>query len=168
MVEELVTEERMSQEDLRTWSLAYSLSVDVYVCAERYLMKDFKECISAFIINNFEIAGLDAALPSVLESCKTLLDGVSQMDPLLKKVFARVGFLQARLWKNYPEETRNFFMENAELATLIMKEMIERREEDLAADLPAMERPLPPSPPGTDDIHIIQGPRRRYDGPMYR
>lgn len=127
----------MSQEDLRTWSQAYILSIDVYVCAERYLMKDFKETISAFIINNFEIAGQDAALPSVLESCRTLLDGVSPMDPLLKKIFARVGFLQARLWKIFPEETSKFFTEDAQLTTMIMKEMAERREEDMAADLPA-------------------------------
>ena len=51
MVEEPVLEERMSQEDLRTWSLAYTLSIDVYVCADRYLMQDFKICISNFIIN---------------------------------------------------------------------------------------------------------------------
>src|SRR5277367_5497186 len=44
--EEAVLEERMSREDLHTWSLAYSLSVDVYVCAERYLMNDFKNCIA--------------------------------------------------------------------------------------------------------------------------
>ncbi|TAQ90460.1 hypothetical protein B7494_g1182 [Chlorociboria aeruginascens] len=139
-------EDRMSIEDLRTWCLAYSLSVDVYVCAERYLMQDFKSCISACIINNFEIAGLDAAQPSVLASCKTLLAGVSTMDPLLKKVFARVGFLQARLWKKFPEETSAFFMENPELATLIMKEMAERREEEKKDDLPAMERAIPLSP----------------------
>jgi hypothetical protein len=41
----------MSPEDLRTWSLAYTLSIDVYVCADRYLMQDFKDCISAFIVN---------------------------------------------------------------------------------------------------------------------
>lgn len=156
-----MTSERMSQEDLRTWALAYSLAIDVYICAERYLMRDFKECISAFIVNNFEIAGLDAAIPSVLESCKTLVDGVSLTDPLLKKVFARVGFLQARLWKNFPEETNKFFTEDAHLTTLIMKEMAERREEDMA-ELPAMERHIPPPPPGPDEI-VIQGPRpHRY------
>lgn len=82
----------MSVEDLRTWSLAHSLSIDVYVVASRYLMNDFKECISAYIINNFEIAGMEAALPTVLQSCKKLSLGVSPMDSLLKKVFARVGF----------------------------------------------------------------------------
>jgi hypothetical protein len=51
MVEEPILEERMSQEDLHTWSLAYTLSIDVYVCADRYLMQDFKKCISAFIVN---------------------------------------------------------------------------------------------------------------------
>jgi hypothetical protein len=59
------------------------------------------------------------------------------MDPLLKKVFARVGFLQARMWKNYQEETQSFFAENPDLAFLIMKEMVERRELDIEDDLPA-------------------------------
>jgi hypothetical protein len=53
VVEEPIVEERMSHEDLRTWSLAYALSVDVYVCAERYLMQDFKTCIAAYIINRY-------------------------------------------------------------------------------------------------------------------
>lgn len=162
-LDEPPAEERMSEEDLRTWSIAYSVSVNVYVCAERYLMQDFKSCIAAFIVNNFEVAGSDAALPSVLNSCKTLYDGVSSMDPLLKKVFARVGFLQARLWKKFPEETTIFFMDNPELSTLILKEMAERREEDVKDDLPAMDRPpLPPTP--REDM--IQGPRRRNYGPI--
>lgn len=162
-LDEAPVDERMSQEDLRTWSIAYSISVNVYVCAERYLMQDFKSCVAAFIVNNFEVAGSDAALPSVLHSCRTLYDGVSSMDPLLKKVFARVGFLQARLWKKYPEETANFFMDNPELSTLILKEMAERREEDVKDDLPAMERPpLPPLP----REEIMQGQRRRNYGPI--
>ena len=61
------------------------------------------------------------------------------MDPLLKKVFARVGFLQARMFKKYQEETQAFFAENPEMAFLIMKEMVERREEDSTDDLPASE-----------------------------
>jgi len=131
-------------------------------------MNDFKACIAAFITNNFEIAGFDAAIPSVLESCKTLHDGVSLNDPLLKKIFARVGFLQARLWKNYPEETRRFFEDDAQLTTLIMKEMVHRREEDSAV-LPAMDRYVPLSPgPGMVDVHIVQGRRPRYNGPVYR
>ncbi|TVY57029.1 hypothetical protein LCER1_G003533 [Lachnellula cervina] len=159
--EEPVVEDRMSPEDLRTWSYAYSLSIDVYVCANRYLMQDFKAAISAFIINNFEIAGLDAAQPSVLQSCKTLHDGVSLMDPLLKKVFARVGFLQARLWKNFREHISGFYEENPKLVAIIMKEMIERREEDVKDDLPAMDRHIPPPPPPPfEEIHIVDGPRR--------
>jgi hypothetical protein len=150
----------MSQEDLRTWAMAYTLSVDVYVCANRFLMPDFKQCISNCIVNNFEIAGLDAALPAVLQSCKTLHAGLSPTDPLLKKIFARVGFLQARLWKNYGEETDAFFKENPELSTIIMREMTERREEDSRDDLPPMERPLP-NPLPTNNI-IIGGPARPY------
>jgi hypothetical protein len=150
----------MSSQDLRTWSYAYSLAIDVYVCANRYLMQDFKAAISAFIINNFEIAGLDAAQPSVLWSCKTLYNGVSMMDPLFKKVYARVGFLQARLWKNFHEQTSAFYEDNPKLVAIIMKEMIERREEDVKDDLPAMDRPIPPPPLSPDEIHIIDGPRR--------
>lgn len=56
MVEEPIVEERMSREDLRTWSLAYTLSIDVYVCAERYCLQDFKACIAAFIINRYAIS----------------------------------------------------------------------------------------------------------------
>jgi hypothetical protein len=55
VLEEPILEERMSQEDLRTWSLAYTLSIDVYVCADRYLMQDFKKCIAAFIVNRYVI-----------------------------------------------------------------------------------------------------------------
>lgn len=158
-----MAEERMSAEDLRTWSLAHSLAIDVYIVAERYLMKDFKECISAYIINNFEIAGLEAAQPPVLQSCVKLSLGVSPNDTLLKKVFARVGFLQARLWKNFSNETAAFFAENPEIAVLLMKEMMERKEEEVKDDLPAMDRSPPFPSPGEIFVHG----RRRYNGPMY-
>lgn len=89
------------------------------------------------------------------------------MDPLLKKVFARVGFLQARLWKNFPEETQIFFTENPDLAISIMKEMVERREEDKHDSLPPMDRPILPPTFGPEDV-FIQGPRRRRDARVYR
>jgi len=88
------------------------------------------------------------------------------MDPLLKKVFARVGFLQARMWKNYQEETQNFFAENPDLAFLIMKEMVERRELDIEDDLPAMERPPPLFPLGPEEIFVHPGRPRRYPRQM--
>jgi len=69
--------------------------------------------------------------------------------------------------KNFPEETQAFFSENPELALSIMKEMVERREDDLPSNLPPMDRPVPLVPYNPDEI-IIQGPRRRYDGPIYR
>lgn len=156
----------MSEEDLRTWTLAYSLSIDVYVCAERYLMNDLKTCISNYIINQFEIAGHDAAQPGVLVSCKVLHAGVPTSDPLLKKVFARVGFLQTRMRKNFRSYANEFFLENPELTNLIMQEMGERTEEDVKDHLPSMDRPLIPPPP-RDDV-IIPGPRRRYDHNGYR
>lgn len=45
-------------------------------------------------------------------------------------MFARVGFLQARLDKDFPAETAEFFQENPDLALLIMREMVERTEEE--------------------------------------
>ncbi len=87
------------------------------------------------------------------------------MDPLLKKVFARAGFLSARLSKNFPEETQTFFSENSELTYLIMKEMIERKEEDRPDDLPPMHRHMPP-PLGPEEI-VIQGPRHYHPRPIY-
>lgn len=163
-VEEPPPEERMSNEDLRTWTMAYSLSIEVYVCAERYLMNDFKACIARYIVDQFEIAGVDAAQPGVLASCKVLYDGVSSLDHLLKKVFARVGFLQSRLYKNFFEETNEFLKENPDLARLIMRETMERMEEDNKNDLPAMDR-LDVLPPPPRDEYVPQGPRprRRYD-----
>lgn len=87
------------------------------------------------------------------------------MDPLLKKVFARVGFLQARLWKNFSDETQSFFMENPELALLIMKEMVERRDQDKSDNLPPMDRQEIVVQPEAVIIH--QGPRPRRYRPMY-
>ncbi|KAL2064900.1 hypothetical protein VTL71DRAFT_4040 [Oculimacula yallundae] len=167
--EDPIPEERMSQEDVRTWALAYSLSIDVYVCAERYLMQDFKAAIAAYVINSFEIAGIDAAIPTVLQSCQTLQAGLSPLDPLLRKVFARVGFLQARLWKQFPEETQIFFTENPDLAILIMKEMVQRRAEDMRDSLPPMDsRPILDAGFGQEDV-FIQGPGgpRRRNGRYY-
>jgi len=148
--------------------MAYSLSIEVYVCAERYLMSDFKNCIASYIVNQFEIAGVDAAQPAVLASCKTLYDGVSSLDPLLKKIFARVGFLQPRLHKKFSHETYEFLKDNPEVAQLMMKETMERVEEDSKNDLPAMDRLIVPPPPRDDNV--IQGPRprRRYDPNVYR
>ncbi|KAL3423720.1 hypothetical protein PVAG01_05467 [Phlyctema vagabunda] len=154
-------QERMSAEDIRTWTSAYVLSVDVYVCAQRYLMDDFMSHVAEYIVNTFEVAGIEAALPSVLFSCKTLKEGVSETDSLLKKIFARVGFLQGLMWKQFPEETANFFTENPELAPMIMKEMSEKREEEgVANELPAMERATM-QPPVVPEEEIVRPNRAR-------
>ena len=133
-------EPRMDGEDMRTWLMAYELSVDVYICAERYCLDDFKSCIRLCIIDYLETAGMDAAQPLLLECCRKLHAGLSANDVLLKMVFARVGFMLARLWKNHGEETHLFWMENAEVGGMIMKETMERREMDAGEDLPAMSR----------------------------
>lgn len=151
-VQEFVPEPRMSEEDIRTWIMTYELSIDVYLCAERFLMIDFKSCIAEGIIDGFETAGVQAARPEVLASCKNLHGGTSNNDPILKKVFARVGFLLARLWKSFPEETHNFWMQNPEVGSLIMKETMERRDQDANEDLPAMDRPTMRSSIASDDM----------------
>jgi len=143
--DEIVTEARMTPEDLRSWLMTYELSVDVYCCAERYLMNDFKSCVADFIVDKLETAGVDAAQPQVLLCCKTLHNGLGNNDALLKKVFARVGFMLARLWKNFPEETHSFCLENPDVSGLILKETMERREED-SDELPAMDRASSRSP----------------------
>lgn len=130
----------MDAEDMRTWLMAYELSVDVYICAERYCLDDFKACVRLCIIDYLETAGMDAAQPLLLECCRKLHAGLSGNDVLLKMVFARVGFLLARLWKNWGEETQMFWVENPEVGGLIMKETMERREMDAGDDLPAMSR----------------------------
>lgn len=137
---DLAPEPRMDGEDMRTWLMAYELSVDVYICAERYCLDDFKACIRLCIIDYLETAGMDAAQPLLLECCRKLHAGLSSNDVLLKMVFARVGFMLARLWKNYGEETHLFWMENVEVGGMIMKETMERREMDAGEDLPAMSR----------------------------
>ncbi|OBT53358.1 hypothetical protein VE04_06703 [Pseudogymnoascus sp. 24MN13] len=108
----------MDEEDMQTWLMAYELSVDVYICAERYCLDDFKSCIRLCIIDYLETAGKDAARPLLLECCRKLHAGLSANDVLLKMVFARVGFMLARLWRNYGEETHLFWMENAELSAM--------------------------------------------------
>lgn len=112
------------------------------------------------LIISFEVAGLEAAIPTVLYSCKTLQQGVSPLDPLLKKVLSRVGFLQARLGKDFPDETLSFFSDNPDLPHLIMREMIERIEEDRPDTLPPMEAPLRH---GTlrEEFNAVQARRRR-------
>ncbi len=115
--------------------------------------------------SSFEVAGFEAAVPAVLQSCKTLYHGVSPVDPLLKKIFARVGFLQSHLWKNFAQETQSFFNENPELALAIMREMVERREQDKFNVLPSMERPPPIVPvPRQDGFRMPGGPWVGPDG----
>lgn len=139
----------MTEEDLRSWLMAYELSVDVYICADRYLMDEFKKCVAKAIEDQLETAGMDAAEPRVLHCCKKLHDALPENDVLLRKVFARVGFMLPRLRKDFQPETQNFWMENPEVNWAIMKETMERREQDYSDQLPAMDsfpvaRPPPP------------------------
>ncbi|KAI5465909.1 hypothetical protein BGZ63DRAFT_347275 [Mariannaea sp. PMI_226] len=131
---------RIDGEDMRTWLMAYELNLDVYICANRYLMEDFGKSVMRSCIDMLETAGIDAAHPQVLRLCRKLYAGVPEDDQLLKMVLARVGFLQPTLWKKYPQETSEFLVENPELAAAILRETVMRHEANLVTlDLPSME-----------------------------
>lgn len=136
----------MSTEDIRSWLATYTLSISVYIVAERYLLRDFKAAVHVFIINALETAGMQAAQPEILGECKRLFEGVGEDDDLLKKVFARAGFLLARLWREWPLETKAWWVDpdNCEVSARVMREMVERREEDEREGgvLPAMQRAI--------------------------
>lgn len=142
---------RIRGEDLRTWLLAYELNIDVYVLANKFLLEGFKREIARAAIDMLETAGSDAAVPEVLCLCGKLYSGLAESDPLLRMVFARVGFLQPLLWRRAPDDTNGFLVANPEIAALVLRETVARREEDISGRfLPSMERlwlPLPPPPP---------------------
>jgi hypothetical protein len=80
--------------------------------------------------------------------------GLAEADPLLRMVLARVGFLQPLLWRRSPDETGGFLVANPEVAALILRETVSRREEDIGGrTLPSMERPWYPPPP-TDPVRV--------------
>jgi hypothetical protein len=142
-----MTETRISDQDLRTWLLTYELNLDIYICANKFLLDDFKLAVARACIDMLESAGADAAQADVLYLCARLYQGLPESDSLLKMIFARMGFLQPHLFRRIPKETLEFLHEHPEVSALILKEMGSRREEDHGQNhLPAMERALfPPS-----------------------
>ncbi|KAL9571417.1 hypothetical protein ACKAV7_004755 [Fusarium commune] len=130
--------ERITGEDLRTWFLAYELNLDVYICATRYLMDDFRKAVMRSCVDMLETAGWDAAQPKMMHLCRKLYRSVPEVDDLLKMVMARVGFLQPLLWKRAPVETSEFLVSNPELAATILRETVMRHSQP-TADLPSME-----------------------------
>ncbi|KAF5671355.1 DNA polymerase theta subunit [Fusarium circinatum] len=130
--------ERITGEDLRTWFLAYELNLDVYICATRYLMDDFRKAVMRSCVDMLETAGWDAAQPKMMHLCRKLHRSVPEVDDLLKMVLARVGFLQPLLWKRAPVETSEFLVSNPELAAAILRETVMRHSQP-TADLPSME-----------------------------
>ncbi|KAF5259595.1 hypothetical protein FOXYS1_9784 [Fusarium oxysporum] len=130
--------ERITGEDLRTWFLAYELNLDVYICATRYLMDDFRKAVMRSCVDMLETAGWDAAQPKMMHLCRKLYHNVPEVDDLLKMVMARVGFLQPLLWKRAPVETSEFLVSNPELAATILRETVMRHSQPMA-DLPSME-----------------------------
>lgn len=145
---------RIRGQDLRTWLLTYELNIDVYICANKFLLDDFKAAIARVCIDMLETAGADAAQVEVLHLCYKLYEGLPESDRLLRMIFARVGFLNTYLWRRYPDETSEFFHTHPEVSALMFKETLVRREEE-HGELPAMERPVfagtgmgpPPFPP---------------------
>ncbi|KAK4043635.1 hypothetical protein C8A01DRAFT_43392 [Parachaetomium inaequale] len=135
---------RIAGEDLRTWLLAYELNLDVYILANKFLLDGFKKEIARAAVDMLETAGSDAAVVEVLYLCRKLYDGLPETDPLLKMVFARVGFLQP--WRSAERETGEFMMGNPEIAPLLLREMAARREDDVnGRALPSMVRPWIPA-----------------------
>ncbi|KAF5706471.1 DNA polymerase theta subunit [Fusarium mundagurra] len=130
--------ERIIGEDLQTWFLAYELNLDVYICATRYLMDDFRKAVMRSCVDMLETAGWDAAQPKMMHLCRKLYRSVPEVDDLLKMVMARVGFLQPLLWKRAPVETSEFLVSNPELAATILRETVMRHSQP-TADLPSME-----------------------------
>lgn len=131
---------------MHTWLMAYELNIDVYICADKFLLDGFKSKVAHVIIDMLEIAGSDAAETEVLRLCTKLYDGISEDDSLLKMVFARVGFLQGEMWRRAPSETNQFLVDNPEIGALILKEMAIRGERDLRSGIPSMERDSLPPP----------------------
>ncbi|KAI9166973.1 Helicase POLQ-like protein [Paramyrothecium foliicola] len=131
---------RIKDEDLRTWLMAYELSIDVYICANRYLLDNLCTAVMRHCIDMLETAGTDAAVPEVLQVCSKLYAGLPEGDPFLKMVLARVGFLQPLLWKHAPTETSEFLIGNPEVAACMLREMAIRHELDMdSQSLPPME-----------------------------
>ncbi|KAM0559722.1 hypothetical protein ACHAPJ_004246 [Fusarium lateritium] len=129
---------RITGEDLRTWFLAYELNLDVYICANRFLMDDFRKAVMRSCIDMLETAGWDAAQPEMMHLCRKLYRSVLEVDDLLKMVMARVGFLQPLLWKRFPEETSEFLVGNPELGAAILRETVVRHSQP-TGELPSME-----------------------------
>ncbi|KAI2467731.1 hypothetical protein F4781DRAFT_433099 [Annulohypoxylon bovei var. microspora] len=159
---------RIQGQDLRTWLLTYELNIDVYICANKFLLDDFKQAIARACIDMLETAGADAAHIEVLHLCHKLYEGLPESDRLLRMVFARVGFLNTYLWRRSHDQTADFFHAHPEVSALMFKETLVRREEE-HGELPAMERPVfatgaPPPPfPPNDPRAFMRGQRWRGD-----
>ena len=158
--------ERMNDEDFRTWLMAYSHDLDVYICANKFMMGDLKRTVRSHVVAVLESAGLDAARPEVLELCCTIYGGLPESDSLLKMVFARIGFLQPLLWSRDGKHTNKFLVDNPEVAAVILRETASRRELDRGVQpLPSLVRPNPPpTQPAPYDGYLMgyrPGPVRR-------
>ncbi|KAJ0157464.1 hypothetical protein CTA2_12681 [Colletotrichum tanaceti] len=143
--DEFMDGDRIRGDDMRTWLAIYDLSISVYACANKYLMDDFKTVIQRHCVDMLESAGPDAAQSAVLQLCSKLYTAVPESDPLLRMIFARIGFLQPLLWQRAPQRTSEFLVGHPEVAALMLRETAIRREEDLGSRaLPSMERAIHP------------------------
>jgi hypothetical protein len=114
----------------------------VYILADKFLLDDFKKEVARSTVDMLESAGSDAAVVDVLVLCRKLYDGLPESDPLLKMVFARVGFLQPWFARRAGAETNEFLLGNPEVAAGLLREMAARREDEFdGRALPSMVRP---------------------------
>ncbi|KAK3988064.1 hypothetical protein QBC44DRAFT_244530 [Cladorrhinum sp. PSN332] len=130
---------RITGEDLSTWLLAYELDIDVYILANKFCLFGFMKLVARSVIDLLESAGQDAAVPQVLYLCSKIYSGLPETDPLLKMIFARVGFLQP--WrKDDTQEANEWLVTHPEIASLLLMEMAARRDvDDGRTYLPSME-----------------------------
>ncbi|KAK4165690.1 hypothetical protein QBC43DRAFT_192941, partial [Cladorrhinum sp. PSN259] len=120
---------RISGEDLATWLLAYELDIDVYILANKFCLHGFMKSVARSLIDLLESAGPDAAVPQVLYLCQKVYAGLPENDPLLKMIFARVGFLQP--WRSdETDEANEWLIAHPEIASLLLMEMAARRDVD--------------------------------------
>ncbi|EGS17387.1 uncharacterized protein CTHT_0067120 [Thermochaetoides thermophila DSM 1495] len=91
-------EEKKEDPDRRSWTSLYTHHIRQYLLAHRFLLPSFQRAVARAIVLLLESLGSQAATMEVLQSCRTLYDGLPEGDPLVRMVFARVGFLQP--WKN--------------------------------------------------------------------
>lgn len=114
-------------------------------------------------------AGAESSLDAVMRAPSTTAPDVVVLDSVREEVKPR-ELIDPRKWQRFPRETQRFFAANPDLAMLIMREMVLRREEDgSGGSLPPMDPPVARLVPVEEDMSdvFVQVPRRRRDARLY-